>query len=467
MPSGGGPTHGRNTAFLLRAAVAAAAVALCAACTPDGQAPPAKHTTSEPPGPATLSLAVSGPPAVLDAWREVADSYSAKHAEVAVDVQAHESLDAELADVRARTDAGNPPDLFLVDHAVLPEVLGRIWSGADHGRRPLNQPVDELLGQRHLPFGDGYNRVGLEAFSANARLQCMPVELSPMVVYYNTDLLHLRRVARPGDDPVTPENGWSMEEFARAAHLATSGSARGLAIAPELEQVAPFVWSGGGELVDDRQDPTTTTLSDGASTNALEKLLELVRNPHVAFSSDELVRRSAVQRFRSGHVGMILGFRALTPRLRTADNLHFDVMPMPRLPQRATIGSVSALCLSRDTRQVDAAADLLAHLVSDHAAEALARTGSVMPSNLDAVNDPAFLQPGQQPGHARVFDEAVAGIEFLPTGGDWPRASRLVDQALEQLWTRPVIDPLEKRLETIDRRTGAVLAPRAEESGQS
>jgi multiple sugar transport system substrate-binding protein len=439
---------------------------LCTACTPDGQAPPPKQTAGAAPGPATLSLAVYGPPAVLEAYRGIATGYADKHPDVAIDVQGHRDQDAELADVRARTAAGNPPDLFLVDHAALPEVLGRVWRGTDRGRRPLNQPVDELLGQRHLPFGDGYNRAGLEAFSANARLQCMPVELSPMVVYYNTDLLHLGRVAQPGDDPVNPDNGWSMEEFARAARLASTGRARGVAVAAGLEQVAPFVWSGGGELVDDPRDPTTTTLSDGASTGGLRQLLEIVRSPRLAVTPAQLVHRSAVQRFLAGRVGMVLGYRDLTPRLRTAGNLHFDVMPMPGHPRSRTIGSARALCLHRDSRQVDRAADLLAHMVSDHDSEALARTGYVMPSNLDAVNSPAFLQPARQPAHARVFDAAVRGIEFLPAGDRWRKAATMVDRALAQLWTRRVIDPLEKRLDAIDRRSRTVLAPQSQESDQ-
>jgi len=455
VPTGGGRIRQRS----LRVVVVAAVVALGAACTPDGEAPPPPQSSSATPVPATLALSVYGPGPVLQAYRQVAADYSERHPDMAVEVQTHAGRDAELADVRARTDAGTPPDLFLIDHDALAGVLGRAWPGAEHGPLPLSQPVDELLGERHLPFGDGYNRVGLEAFSLGARLQCMPVELSPMVVYYNTDLLRLGRIARPGDDPVTPDAGWTFDDFARAARLASGADHKGLAVDPSLEQVAPFVWSGGGDVVDDDQDPSTTTLSDGASTAAMQRLLELARNPRLTFGADELARRSAVQRFRAGQLGMLLGFRALTPSLRTADNLHFDVMPMPRLRTPATIGSVKALCLSRGSQHVQAAADLLAHLVSDDAAEALAGTGYVMPSNLDAVNEREFLQPDQQPAHARVFDEAVPGIEFLPSGGHWPQARAVVDQALAQLWSRPVIDPLDRRLEAIDRATHGILAP--------
>jgi multiple sugar transport system substrate-binding protein len=443
----------------LPALLLAVVLVVTAACTPDGQAPPARQSSSAPPGPVALSLSVFGSSTVLRAYQEIAADYSVRHPAVRVAVHPFADEDDELRDVRARTARDAAPDLFLVDLDSLPAVLGRAWPGAMGGPRPLNQPVDELLGQRHLDFGDGYSRVGLEAFSANSRLQCMPVDLSPMVVYYNTDLIRIGRLARPGDDPVTREEGWTLEDFARAVRMAARGGNDGVAIAPDLGQVAPFVWSGGGDVVDDEQQPTTTELSGGASTNALQQLLQIVRNPRVAVTPEQLRRQSAVQRFRAGHLGMLLGFRALIPQLRTAQGLHFDVMPMPYLRQPATLGSVRALCLARGSRNVEAAADLLAHLVSDRAARALAATGSVMPSNLDAVNSAAFLQPGRQPQHARVFDTAVRDIEFLPGGRRWRQARAVVDQALVTLWTRPVIDPLDERLEAVDRRTATILTP--------
>ena len=145
--------------------------------------------------------------------------------------------------------------------------------------------VDDLLADREVDFGDGYTRNGLEAFSADAALQCMPLDVSPMVVYYNPKLIELDRIAEPGSSPVTQETGWSLDEFGRAALQPRRPGVRGLYVAPDLEQVAPFIWSGGGEVVDDTDKPTTLTLSDGASASAMEKLLEIVRDPALTFNA--------------------------------------------------------------------------------------------------------------------------------------------------------------------------------------
>ena len=160
-----------------------------------------------------------------------------------------------------------------------------------------------------MDFGDGYTRNGLEAFSVDAALQCMPLDVSPLVVYFNPRLIELDQIDEPGAAPVTQEDGWSLEEFAIAAAQPRRPGVRGFYIAPDLEQVAPFVWSGGGEVVDDTDEPTTLTLSEGPSAGAMEELLEPVRDPALTFSQAALRKRSALERFKAGKLGMILGYR--------------------------------------------------------------------------------------------------------------------------------------------------------------
>ena len=85
-------------------------------------------------------------------------------------------------------DAGTPPDLFLTRQTSLPTLM------ADD----RVQPVDELLEERGVQFGDNYQRLGLEAFAADAALQCMPNDVSPYVVFYNKRLLVPRSARRAG-----------------------------------------------------------------------------------------------------------------------------------------------------------------------------------------------------------------------------------------------------------------------------
>ena len=126
--------------------------------------------------------------------------------------------------------------------------------------------VDDLLAEREVDFGDGYTRNGLEAFSADAALQCMPDRrradgrlLQPQADRARPDQRPGQQAGHPGGrlvaGPVAPGPRSSRVE----------PGVRGLYVAPELEQIAPFIWSGGGQVVDDTDEPTTLTLSDGPS----------------------------------------------------------------------------------------------------------------------------------------------------------------------------------------------------------
>ncbi|WP_310963192.1 extracellular solute-binding protein [Nocardioides terrisoli] len=428
------------------AAVTAALAVAVAGCTPDGEAPP---QTKELAGPALLSVAVYGPPPVIAAYTRIAADFTEKNPNIVVNVKPYDSRAAELKATREAIAKGHGPNLFLID--------GHDLSGLVAAK--ITQPVDELLGERQVDFGDGYSRDALEAFSSDAALQCMPTAQSPLVVYYNTRLVDLTRAQGRDGNPISADTGWTFEQFARAARQASHGGHRGVYVAPDLDQVAPFIWSGGGQVVDNVEAPTTLTLSSGQSVAALQTLLELVRKPRLTYDQDQLARRSALQRFKSGQLAMILGYRGLTPQLRQQENLHFDVLPLPKLGTRATTGDLSGMCMSRNVADSGQTADFLAYLVSDPAMAVLARTGYVMPTNLSVISSDAFLQPAQMPASASVFADQVRRIRPLPTTIDWPPVAALADRQLNKLFYEPVVDPLLPRLTAADQTSAGMLAP--------
>jgi multiple sugar transport system substrate-binding protein len=429
--------------------LAIGALALTAACSSDAKPKVTPPTTSTPAGPTLLPFAVYGPPQVVTAYTKIAADFSAAHPDTVVNIRPYDTHDEAMAALdKERTD-GEVPDAFMAGVQDLPALV------QDKSVRRL----DELLGERHVDFGDGYQRDSLEAFSADNALQCMPVDVSPLVVYYNTALVDLATLTEPGQRPITGETGWSLDQFAQAARQATRGKVRGVYVAPEIEQVAPFIWSGGGHVVDDLDKPTTLTRADDASASALEKLLEVVRNPQITFSKAQLDRRSALQRFKTGSLAMMLGYRSLTPELRAQENLSFDVMPLPRVGVRATSGRSSGLCLSSESEHPEKTADFLAYAVSDDAMGVLAATGYVVPTNLDVVNSDAFLQPGENPMSAAVFPGAVRSIHSLPTVPTWPSVAATTAQLLQGLFYDPVIDPLVDRLKAIDAASAPLFTP--------
>jgi multiple sugar transport system substrate-binding protein len=440
-------TTGRGLAALMGGTVLCAFVAGCTTADPERRAAPSPSpVTSSSPAPeaVTVTLGVYGPGETLEAYDELAAAFTEENPHVTVEVQRH----ADAEEVMAAVDAGAAPDVFLVDQEHLPELV----------EQEQVRPVDGLLEARQVDFGDGYQRGGLTAFAADAALQCMPHDVSPVVVYYNQDLVDLTALGAEDEEPPNALDGWTWETFAEAARAASRGRADGVYIEPSLVSLAPFIWSAGGEIVDDVQAPTTLTLSSGDSRGALEQVLALVRDPQVTPTVEELAKRDAVTRFARGRLGMILGTRALTPRLRAAADLRFDVMPLPSLGRFRTVAEMTGYCISADTEQPEAAGDLLAFAVSRQGATITTRTGYVVPSNLEVANSAVFGQDAYQPVSSFVFNEGVRRAQSLPFSPAWPRLSEALEPSLEELFYAPVID-LDTLLEEIDTRSAAVLAP--------
>lgn len=432
-----------------------AVAAFAGGCTSEEQQPPqAEPTPSASPtddGDGILELAVHGPKPVTDTYRALARRWSTDHPETPVQVTAYaDRAEASAALAKAR-EAGDAPDLFLADRQ---DLGGLVEDGAV--RR-----VDDLLAAREVDFGDGFSRVGLAAFSDDAALQCMPVDVSPLVVYYNPRLIELEQIADEGRAEITAERGWNIEEFGRAAAQPRRPGVRGLYIEPRLEQVAPFVWSGGGQVVDDVVDPSTLTLADDASRDALERLLEVARDPGLTFDQDAIQQRSALDRFKAGKLGMLLGYRDLTAELRRNPRFPFDVMPLPVVGGGATNARMTGACISADSSDAEGAADFLSALTSTYAQDRLAATGYVMPANTESLNAEAFLQQGQRPLHSQVFLRELRDIQLLPATRSWAELESSLSSDLDDLFYLPVIDPLEERLAAIDESSVPFLDPEA------
>jgi multiple sugar transport system substrate-binding protein len=237
----------------------------------------------------------------------------------------------------------------LAAYEAVSENFDSLYDLATLQEERLIQPVDVLLDERGVDFGDGYSRDALQAFSAEDRLQCMPYGISPMVIYYNTKLVDFDRIEARGLPVPAEREAWTLDMFAAAAQIASRPGRRthGFYIEPGLRTLAPFVYSGGGELFDDEDAPTSLALAEGDGPEALERALELLRRPQLTLSEQQVERRSPLEWFERGKLGMMAGYRRLVPELRQVHGLDFDVISMPILDSAATTGDITGLPVGR------------------------------------------------------------------------------------------------------------------------
>lgn len=426
-----------------------------AACSDDSQ-PPLKPTTN--PSPQTsaeqrmLTFGAFGRPAELRAFEQVVDSFNASSQSRRVKLVTWPNREA----AREAALAGEAPDVFMTSRADLMQV-------ADS---KSTQPVSLLLDERGVDFGDRYSRDALEAFSFDDDLQCMPYSVSPMVIYYNDQLIDFAKMERRElDVPSVSADGvlsdrWSLAEFADAAQFATRrGNVDGVWIEPTLRGLAPFIHSGGGKVFNDDTDPTSLAFSDDGTRSALDQILPILRDSTLTPSADELTNATALQLFKRGKLAMIAGFRDLVPELRDVETLSFDTISMPVIDSAATVGDIDGLCIAADTEQVQDAADFLAYAVSDAALEIVARTGYIVPANTEVAASDAFLMPGREPVHASVFNSAIRGMVIPPLLANAAELETAVAPLLDDMVTSPGVLDLDLATEAIDEASKAVLDP--------
>ena len=435
----------RRSVLVAATAIVATVVAGCSSDASPGPTPSPTTASGTPTGgPTKISFLAYGAPEEVTAYRAMVHSYNVANPEVKVSLVEVASADAAVRQLRE----GHVPDVFLMSRRDLSEVV-------DAG---LNQHIDELLDSRGVDFTDDYKRDSIRAFSHDEHLECMPYGISPMVMYYNTNLLDFSEMREAKLPTPSSHATWTWEQFAAAATFGSRYGAKGVYIDPTLLGVAPFVYSGGGSLFDDDREPSRLDLESGGSLDALTKSMELLRQGAVTPTPRQLRSSSALQMFKDGKLAMIAGFRTLTPELRKAPGLSFDVMPMPALPDDRTVGDASGLCISAKAVNTSAAADFVVHAIGKDAVSQVAAAGYMVPTNTAVSESDAFLQKDRMPAHAYVFNRSVKDIVTLPLIDAWPALEKAVHSDIYQLFYNRVID-IEALTKKIDEESKAILSP--------
>jgi multiple sugar transport system substrate-binding protein len=428
--------------------------AAVAGCNGDDDDPdPIRPSTTGAVSKVNLTFGVWGSKNETDAYQSVVDTYNAYSDEATVKVKAYGTHD----DLTTALDSGKVPDVFLVSRSDL----------ADLQERKLNQPIGDLLDDRNVDFGDGYSRPALEAFAGDRQLQCMPYGISPMVIYYNTKLVDWEAMAEKGldvpavdDEDLSKKPTWSLEQFQAAAAYA-SRPRRGIAgfyIAPTLRGLAPFIYSGGGKIFDNDDDPTSLAFSSDDTRSALDEVLPVLRDPKLTLSAQMLSEKTPLEWFREGKLGMIAGYRDLVPELRPTGVLDFDIMPMPVVDDAATVGDLTGICISRETSDASEAADFLVNFISTESVSAVAAAGYLAPANTKVALSDAFLQAGRAPVHSGVSNNSIKNMRIPPLLSNAADLEAAVSLPLKELLEVEVPD-LDLLTDQIDEASQTVLAP--------
>jgi multiple sugar transport system substrate-binding protein len=439
-----GRSRDRTTALVAAALLTTGLVAACDSSGSSSSAPPLSSAPPQLPR-ETLTFGAIGPAGEIDQYRTMAETYAPLSREVTVKVDAWPNDAAMLESFRE----GHPvPDVFLASRRHLTYLT----------QHQLVQPVDQLLDDRGFDFGDAYPRSSLTAFGVDNRLECLPYGVQPAVVFYNKSLVRFGQIR---SDPPTPGQGWSLDQFAAAARWAVRNhpGVDGIYLDPDLFGLAPFVYSGGGNLFDSTNQPTSLALSDGTNVKSLTETVRALRAAGATLTPAQLEEHTPQEWFARGKLAMLEGSRRMVPDLRNAPGLDFDVMPMPSLGTSATVGSLTGLCLSQHASDVATAADFLVYASSPGALALMSYGGYLQPANQTVALSDAFQQPGRLPRHASVFTFSVKSMVYPPDVGQWDDLDLAVDPLVGSLLAGTPSE-VPRTARQIDRASYRILGPR-------
>ena len=391
----------------------------------------------------SVRFQVFGDAEELAAYREVVAAYERGGGG---DVQLVEvpDRDAHLQKIATGFAAGRPPEVFLVNY--------RNFAG--YAVRGALDPVGPRLTRSKVLRRKAFYSKPVEAFTVDDTLQCMPQNVSSLVVYYNRDLFK-----EVGLDE--PRRGWTYAEFVAAARRltdrdppATAIARYGVGLDPSIVRLAPFIWSAGGDIVDDPDDPTKLTISTPRGREGLFAFLDLQGGERLAPIEREVEAKGLEERFLDGELGMFLSSRREVPLFRTIKDFDWDVASFPRLRERASVLHSDAYCLAKGDG-ADAAWRFVEFAAGPEGQRLLARSGRIVPSLRSVARSKDFLDPSKPPRSSQVFLDAIPTIRRLPVASTWPELEDAIDLAIKRGYFTELT--VEETLERIDKETAPLL----------
>lgn len=404
-----------------------------------------------------VQLLVFGAPEELAAYRTLADAY--QRARPGASVRLIEASDRTDLITRLSTSiaGGQPPDVFLMNYRFYGQFAAK----------DAIEPIDGRLDGSSVVDKADFYPTAMNAFAWRDRQLCMPQNVSSLAVYYNKDLFAKYGVPAPAagwvwNDMLAAAKNLTRDARGRAVNATESeGSASraavyGLGIEASIIRLAPFVWSNGGEIVDNPEAPTRFTLDAPQANEALRNLVDLRQAYGVVPTDEEVEAEDDESRFANGRLAMLLSSRRSTTTFRSITGFDWDVAPLPVYDRQVGILHSDAYCITRGSRNKDAAWRFVEYAASVDGQRAIAATGRTVPSNIEVSRSSAFLDPASPPRSAQVFLDAIPTMRAMPTISTWPEIEDVVAGTLENALYRG--DRLDTAVRQIDEQTRPLFA---------
>ena len=388
-----------------------------------------------------LSLFTWVQPEELAVNQELVAEFERQHPDIEVTI-INEPGQRAMDKLQTSIAAGKAPDVMSIHGAYFTPLAAK---GALLDLEPL------IEGDAEFDLGDFYPQL-LPLCAYDGHLYSLPRYASVYVLFYNKDLFDEVGVGYPDDS-------WTWDDYLAAAKKLTRKSPDptqqryGCVIDFWGARIYPWIWQNGGRILDESR--TQCLLDRPEAIEALQFLVDLVRKHKVAPLMSQEDSRETRERFKAGRVAMFMSGAWDVQVLRRSSALRWEVAPLPRNKQRATLAGLENYAISATTAHPGEAWALFKHLLGSRSQMTMASAVEKQPSRKSVAEGP-YLQA--QVGYdRRVFVGALDYGKLPPNVAEWDRISHLVQDRLDEIWIgqTPVAEGMRRAAAGVTRELAA------------
>ena len=344
--------------------------------------------------PVTIQVAVSGSAQELDIHQQKFDLYTEEHPNVTI-----EPVDIgteRFQKLMTLIGSGTAPDIIYINE----------WCYS-LAYRDVLMALDSFIEADEDFDLSYYPESLLVPLRYEDQLYALPQEVSPYVIYYNKDMFEAAGLEMPTDD-------WTIDEFYEAAKALTDPEKNvyGYRYASGAD---PFLgWLSRAGVDFDTSGTEVQGLDTQEALNALEFLYNLVVVDQISPNPAALTAMgtNGDAMFRNQSVAMESMGLWMLPQYK-ADPLSFewDVVRMPMDQNQRTKAGILNWGISADTKNPDAAWDLLKFLVGPESMEIVAESNMALPATTDEAANQIVLDT-HFPENVQAFVDSVPDVDM-------------------------------------------------------
>ncbi len=357
-------------------------------------------------------------PGELAANQQLCEQFEAEHPGIRVEI-INEPGDRAMDKLQTMVAAGNPPDVMSIHGAFFVPMAA---NGALLDLDPL------IADDPSFDLGDFYPQL-VEQCRHEGRLYSLPRYTSVYVLFYNKDLFDAAGLSYPDDT-------WTWDDYLAAARKLTVDSPD-----PQRRQFAcvidfwgariyPWIWAADGRVLD--ASGKRCVLDQPETQEALQFLVDLRHKWKVCPATTMAERRQNIAMFVNGKVAMFQTGAWDIQAMREAKTLRWDIAPLPKKKQHATIMGMENYAIAAGTKHPEEAWELFKFLLGPEAQETMGSGLEKQPSRQSVADGPYLAQDA---GYSRqVFVEALDYAKQAPNIPEWARVSHFIQEQLDLIW---------------------------------